>query len=494
MDISSLTGENGGTPEQEKDNVVEYTAQAASSLVSGEVKMTIGDNALTVAALFDTVEITFAEMNELKMADYTVIVRADSGDYTFSRMGSWCEPFYGTLCDEYNKAVLRSLFIKSKSVVTAKGDYRYTEKNTESSGAAPVRVYDNNVTVLPPDLSARRVPLCFTTGLDKGDFSTTLMLDTGESYTFAKLGYDTAPFTDAVEKQIRKLREESLTAVKDIDPSLPTAPASQLAKLMPRGAAAPIGQIAGIAPSFVTALEGKIAATRAAESYTVFKELCDPTQIWVGFRKNETAKDAGGTMPGGAMADGAASDDLSDGNGSVDAINGSDDNGGQNEAAPDPFLLWLIAPSPDGLFAAVEFAEANSATFVYRTGGDFTAFARQINRALEAIDFKREVIRLSDEELRKPENADYYMADKRTAALQYVRGAFTGRVIHASLESWKRKLTELWSPGKTVAGSTPTSSTIESPDPARTGSKFCGQCGAALAPGMKFCGSCGAKV
>jgi hypothetical protein len=93
----------------------------------------------------------------------------------------------------------------------------------------------------------------------------------------------------------------------------------------------------------------------------------------------------------------------------------------------------------------VEFAEADSATFVHRTGGDFGIFARQINRALEAINFKREVIRMSDEELQKPENVDYYMAAKRTGSLQFVRSNFVGRVIHSSMENWKCKLTELWS-------------------------------------------------
>jgi hypothetical protein len=77
--------------------------------------------------------------------------------------------------------------------------------------------------------------------------------------------------------------------------------------------------------------------------------------------------------------------------------------------------------------------------------GDFEAFARQLNRALEAIAWGREVIRLTDDELRKPENADYYMAAKRTAALQFVRANFAGRVIHSSPEAWKKKLTEMWS-------------------------------------------------
>jgi hypothetical protein len=492
----------GGEPsEKEQAPAIEYTAQAASPLVSGEVKMTIGENSLTVTALFDAVEIAYAEMNALIFADYAVTVKADGGDYAFSRMGEWAQRFYDALCDAYNKAVLRSLFVEGEPLVTAKGEYRYIEGNATGGGSAPIHVYENSVVSLPPDLGARRVPLCFVTAMEKGDYALTLTLGTGESYTYAKLGYDTAPVETAIEKQIRALREKTLAAVKEIDPTLTAAQASQVAKLVPQGAAAPIGQLAGIAPSFVAALEAKIAATRAAESYKAFKELCDPAQIWVGFRKNEADKDAGGGMAdmlGGLTGGGSGGiadmlGGLTGGGNPLAALGGAlggvaPAEGETETAAPDPYLLWLIAPSPDGQYAAVEFAEADSATFVYRTGGDFTAFARQINRALEAIDFKREVIRLTDVELRKPDNANYYMAAKRTAALGFVRANFTGRVIHSSPEAWKRKLTELWS-GKTAASP---QMKQNAPTEAAT-PKFCGQCGAQLTPGIKFCGGCGAK-
>jgi len=394
----------------EQEPAFEYMAQAASLFINGEAKLVISEKALAITTLFDAVEIPFSEMNELRLANYAVTIRADSGDYILSRMGSWCDPFYAALCDAYNKAVLRSLFISGKPTITARGEYRYTELNKASSGEAPVHVYENNMTFLPPNIGARRVPLCFVSSMETGSFELTLRLNTGESYTCAKLGFDTAPLEAAIEKHLRTLREKTLAAVKDIDPSLATTPASQLAKLMPEGAAAPIGQLATIAPSFAAALEGKIATTRAASSYAMFKEMCDPAQIWVGFRKNEGTRGS--------------------------AVDSDED----PDAVVDPYLLWLIAPSPDGQCAVVEFAEANSASFVYRTGGDFFAFARQLNRALEAINFKREVIRLSDEELRKPENVDYFMAAKRTTALQFIRANFLGRIIHSSPESWKRNL------------------------------------------------------
>ncbi|MCL2514116.1 MAG: hypothetical protein FWF08_09450, partial [Oscillospiraceae bacterium] len=273
------------------DASIEYTAQAVSPLVSGEVKMTISEKALTAAALFDIAEIPFAEMNALIHADYTVTVKADDGDYVFSRMGNWRQPFFDALLGAYNGAVLRSLFIKSDPIITASGNYRFLENGAISKGASSIHVYENSVAALPPDISARRIPLCAVIGMDKGDHELTLKLNTGESYTFAKLGYDTAPFAEAVEKQIRFLRGQAASAVKEIDPTLTAAQVSQIVKLAPQGAAAAFGQLAEIAPSFTSALEEKLSSTRAAESYAVFKELCDPAQIYIGFRKNETTSE-----------------------------------------------------------------------------------------------------------------------------------------------------------------------------------------------------------
>jgi len=440
MDLSLLTGNN--QPPRQQNSAIEYTAQAVSPLVSGEVKMNIGWNSLTISALFNVAEIAFSEITAMKLADYTVTIKTDGADYALSRMGSWCQTFYDAVCGAYSSAVLRSMFIKDAPVITTTGNYRFAENGMNGWGSAPINVYGNCIAVLPPDLSARRIPLCFVNGMEKRDFELALRLDSGESYTFSKLGYDTEPFADSVSNQIRALHEKSAAAIRELDTSLTAAQASQITGLMPQGAAASFDQINKIAPSFVAALELKLANTRAAEYYAVYKELCGSGNIYAGFRKNEPRAGAGGSLPGisGNIAAAPGNPEARDAMFNLGSAYG-------NEAivnAQDPYLLWFIAPSPNGQYAAVEFAEADAATFIYKTGGDFHGFARQLNRALEAISFRREIIRMTDEELRKPENADYYMAAKRTAPLQFVRSNIIGRIIHSSVDTWKCKLTELW--------------------------------------------------
>jgi len=443
MDISSLPS-------------IEYSATVASPLVNGEAKLSITENGLAVTALFSATEIPFCEMNALNLNNYVVNLATDGGLYSFSRLGNWCQPFYDALYEAYNQTVLRALFTQGTPLATAAGPYHYSEFGTSAGGQAPVRVYENSVCVLPPDLGARRIPLCFVNGLDKADFGLTLRIDSplggaapgsaAESYTFSKLGYDTAPFTQAVETQIRKLREKTLAVVREIAPSLTAAQAAGIALLLPEGAAAPMGRLAAVAPAFVAAAEEKIAKTRAAESVQFFRSFCDPAEMYLGFMPYApfpAATEAGGL--GNLLEDPSA---LAGGFGALTDVLGALSDSGETSAdeVPDPYLFWLIAPSADKRSCAVEFAvpqNDSAATFVYRCDSGFALFASRLNRALEAIAFKREVIRLSQEDLRKPENSVYYMASKRTVSLRFVRSCFLGRAIHRGPESWKKQLLEL---------------------------------------------------
>lgn len=405
MDFSPLAG-NAGPPAKQPAQA--YTAQVASPLVNGQAKLEVGEGSLAVTAPLDAADIPYADITALELADYAVVLKTGDGDYTFSRMGSWCRPFFDALAEAYNNKVLQALFVADRPLLKTSGQYRYEEDGAAHTGAATIQLHQNCVCVLPPNLGARRIPLCFLSAFEKGDYDVGLGLQAGERYTFSKLGYDGRPFTDGIEKQLHAIREKALDTVRAVDPSLGAAQAAAVARLMPEGVAAPMGRLYAAAPSFVAAIEAKIGGSRAAESYRIFGELCDPAQIHIGFWKN-TARDAA--------------------------------------AGPDPYTLWMIAPAPNGAACAVEFAGGDgdaAATFIYHFNGGFEAFAGQLNRALEAIAFKREIIRLSDVELLRPENSDYRMAVQRNRSVRFVQTCFAGRVIHSSPAQWKNGILEKW--------------------------------------------------
>jgi hypothetical protein len=439
-------------------------AQIESAAVSGEGEVSVAEDGFTLSTLFDTAFVPWSEVDAFAFEDYTLTVAAAGDAYRLTKLGADGEPLYNHMLAAYNDKVRACLFVGGEPAVTA------------SANGVPVEVYGDCVVTLPPDLGARRVPLAFATGFRDEDYMVTIDVADGSSYAFSKLGYDTAPFSKAVQDGIKELREQTIAQIGEIDKGITPQQSAKVARLMPLGAAAPMGAVRAMAPTLADALEESLAQSRAAETYPAFKALCDPDEICVGFRKvvseSREADGAGGgladMLQGGGAGGGVA--DMLQGNGVAGAASAG---GGMSdiinnviprevaESTPDSYILWLIAPIAPGV-CAVEFAggeDAAAATFVYRYGdaavsyvadaadapsatgtAAWDAFRLKLNMALEAIDFKREVIRLTDEELREPEYELYRMASARNEALRTVRAHFAGRAIHRGMDSWKKQL------------------------------------------------------
>lgn len=397
----------------------------ASALLNGEADISVAEDGFTLASLFDSAHVPWADVTGLKFEDYTVLVQVRTGAYAFSKLGANGEPLYAHMLSAYGGKVRKCLFVNGSPAVTAKGDVNIAGSMAHG---VPVEVYDNCILSLPPNLSARRVPLCFANGFKDEDFSLWISTIDGKETAYSKLGYDHAPVSKAVQDAIKALREKTIKQITKLGPSLSDSAASQLAKLMPEGMAAPMGTIRGIAPSFADALEAKVAESRASETYKEFQEISGADAVCVGFKANDAAP---GSSEAQVSEDGSEAQVPKDGSAETAPPN------------PDPYMLWLLAPAPSLNACAVEFAGAASdaaATFVYRFDGDWDGFRMKLGIALEAIAFKREIIRYTDEDLEKPENSDFRMTNDRNEAIRFVRGCFVGRVIHRSMDSWKTQL------------------------------------------------------
>ncbi|NLG36709.1 MAG: hypothetical protein GX549_01745 [Clostridiales bacterium] len=399
---------------------LDYVGHVCSPVVSGEAALAVGEDALKLTSLFDIYEIPYSDISAFTVEDYAAVIKTGDAAITVSRLGNACEPFYRELYDAYNAKVRKALFVQGTPLIRAEGGYEYREDGREARGTARIELYEDCVLVLPPDDGARRVPLCFVSAMERGDFSLTLRLITCESYTFFRLGRETEPFWDALTARLRALRERAIRDALEIDNSLTPPQSSAIARLMTEGVAAPMGALSAIAPGYVAALEAKIRASRSAQSYDMLKTLCEPALIRVGVRKSFAAW----------------------GQSDEDAARGEDPSPEPAPGEPPPDdrrMIWMIAPGQNGHTAAVEFAVApgeSAATFIYRFQGEFEAFASALNRAMEAVGFRREAIRLTDDELRRPEYAEYLMAVRRNPALRFIRSSFAGRVIHSSPERW----------------------------------------------------------
>ena len=394
---------------------LDYRAQ----LNGDDVTLSISEDGLAVCGLFDAQLIAFCDVVSFEAREGAAVVEvgdsqggatgpgamAGQGDrrLVFTGLGSLLDAFMLELRAAFNAKVLQGFFVEGEAVFEASGEFSYVEPpEAPTQGSAQISVFGDCVCLLPDDERGRRIPLAFACGLQKGDFDLRLSLDGGEEYRFARLGREFDAFAGCIGGRLRQLREDALAAVRALDGSLSPVQLATLAKLMPQGVAAPVGELREVAPSYVAALEAKIAESRAAETYAAFQSICDPARICVG------------------MKTGLAGEQADD-------------------------VLWFIAPSKERPVAAVELAGAEdtaAATFVYNYEGEEADFVRMLNRAMVAVDFRREVISATDEQLLEAGNSAWLMAAARSAALRGVRASLSGRVIHASSESWARGVRE----------------------------------------------------
>lgn len=395
------------TAERSCDLAMEYKGKVDSPLISGEVSLIIGDTGLAISSLLETIEIRYYEMDAVRAADHKVFVIADQGRFVFEKMGQWCEPFYRALREAYDAEMRKALFVSGDPVMTAGGDFSYLENDNGSGadegafvhcGKADIELYDHAVCFLTGDINSRRVPLCFVRELVKNDFEFKFILDNGDIYSCSKLGYETDPFEKRVSERIQALREKSSGLLKQIDPGLTSVQLNVLSREMTEGAAVPVRFISDTAPSLLTSIENAILESRIGETFGELKSNSNSESMFVGIKKEEDAEDV---------------------------------------------MIWIIATSPAGGTCAVEFAGGDddaAATFIYKYEGNFGEFAGKLNHALEAIDFKKDVVRMSEDDLKDPGNPGYALALKVNKALRLVRSCYSGRLIHSSVDSWVRNL------------------------------------------------------
>lgn len=453
------------TAEQQAAPIAEFEGFVECPLFSEEAKIAVDTEGLLIAARFDQLPIPYGEIQAFALADSRVELRTATGTVTFSRMGQNAQWLYEKLYAAYNKAVEKVLLVEGSPGFEAEGDYISEENGMTRQGHEAIRLYEDCLLLLPPDENARRIPLCFLTGMEKGDFSIILTLSTGERYTLRGLGRELDNLERLLTGNLRKLRERTLAFHKELSPNLGSMQAAMAAKLMPLGTAADLKNLTSAAPPLASALEEAVRESRMAQTYPWLHDLCGGAGLAVGILPSP--KEPEEEQP--AMPE--TPDAPDDGQEPAE------------EVEPKP-ILWVIAPDWEKRIAAVELALADdeaAATYLYRVEGEWESFSRQISRALESAGFRREVILLSDEKLNLPEHLADAMLVRHTPALMLLRSRFVGRAIHSSINRWRADIE------KCRAADPNGEPSIK---PAQQ-AKFCTNCGAKLAPDVKFCGQCG---
>jgi len=382
-----------------------FSGYVESAALTGDAVIGLGEDSIVIDGAGGSLVIPFADMEYFQVQNYRLLINTETASVIISRMGRDTDVLFELLWEAFNARTLKAFFVQTPPLFEAQGEYRYSDDAGQAAGVAKIKLFDNCLCILPPDSRGRRIPLCFMEAPQMTNFYIKMTLDTGEWYEVIRLGDRTKRLFELINAGIEKIRDDTAAMARGIDGTLTAKQAGELARLIPEGAAAAKSALHAIAPSFVAAAEGRIAQSRAADTYLYFKEICPSDNVYAGIKTglSWTEQDAG--------------------------------------------IIWVTAvrKKDAGGVAAVELAlgeEDSAATYIYKFNGDSAAFFKRLNHAMEAVGFHREVISMPDDDLKRKENALYAMAVKRTGALRFLRSCFAGRAIHRTQESWKKSIDE----------------------------------------------------
>ena len=150
--------------------------------------------------------IPFADLMDMRLLNYRLHLTLRDGEAQISKLGYQTEDFFEKTWQAYAAKSLESLFVEGEPAIACEGDYAYEEPGVARSSIAKLELRDESLCIIPHDVGARRVPLCFAGEPVRDGFALGIALDTGESYRVARLGRNTDPFF----KQLVDLRERAV--------------------------------------------------------------------------------------------------------------------------------------------------------------------------------------------------------------------------------------------------------------------------------------------
>lgn len=402
--------------------------RSGAELASGEAKASLDESGMSVKpASGSALLVDYRDTVAVRAGDYRLAVILESGEeLNLYHMGRDYEGFVSTLNRLRNERLIDDLLMSEPlrmPGVRAQLSEAVEGGGLGSPGGCELRLYETAVVVIPDGEDPFRLPLCDLTEARREDHTLILVDEDGRRLEFSMMGRRLEPSLKAVNEAVNELSLKVQSALKELAPSAAPSAVWGAAALMKEGKAASRGDIDSAAPGLWTELEKKLEAVGIGEEYEFLKRLSFPDRICIGLKR-------------GLMGD----------------LTGE--------------YVWFLVPvygkgaGDAGNAMAVEAAAGEGggrATYFFRITGradypglgegelhaEVERLTKKMNRAMLAVNFRREPIYLPDESLDEPRYSRYRVAVRKIPELRLLRGLFIGRVHHRSAEQWRDDVTDL---------------------------------------------------
>lgn len=398
-----------------------------SELDSGEARAVLNDEGLHLAPkLGDALFYSYREIQSLSAVDYRIVLALDSGEtLILDQIGYYYEDFRRVLIRMRNETLLSDLLMNEPLCFSCpEAEYSYMdETGTHQEGQCEARVYQTGIVILPESGELLRIPFGELAAVSAGDYRIVIKTEYREEVAIYRMGRLYDPFNKALAAASEGLSAKVRGLLTELFPEASPAAIRNLTPLMKEGKAVSQSDLEAILPGAWKTLEDrfKAAGLKDGLQYLVSLTKGEP---YVGVKRGLMGDLTGEYLwflipiysndprqPGNAVA--------------MEAVGG----GGSGKAT----YFFRIKPRKD-------YAEGVDTAVLAE---DVRTFVKQLNRAMLAVNFRREPIYLPEERLKEVANLRYKTAVHKLPSLQLLRDSYIGRVIHTNPEQWRNDVLDL---------------------------------------------------
>jgi len=331
------------------------------------------------------------------------------------------------------------------------------------SSSAELRLYKSNLAVLPTQATAFqwRWAEVDAVAFDEATYTVTLPSGT-DSLVVTKLAKRTHEFRERVEAGITEIAEKAAQALRQLFPFLTPEQFQQAATLMKEGQAAPLARLQAVHPKLEMALFQNVVDATLRPYFDALLAHTTAGGVYTGFKFIREEEEENGEATVEQSSEAAEAGEQGPQEPQEQAA--SEVTARIVREGRESILHWFFFPlatragasRPGNLVAWEATSRGGRATYFFRlvppeqaklledvprADAVRDAAIRQLNRALTLLNFRREPIYLSDDELEmQPRYRRYAIACRKIPELRRLRASFLGRAIHTSPPSWRTQL------------------------------------------------------
>jgi hypothetical protein len=454
--------EEKATPEEQSEEgkkpmvIMQYASEYSLSgqddkeTARGEAQAQLDEENLSILPKFgEALHIPLRDISLITQANYTIeLVLTSKEKLTLSKLGRGLEDLFRGTSQLRNEVMLKDLLMTETVVKAgAQADFVYLDETgkEKQKGTCEPRLYETAMVVITDSGDLHRIPYCDVARVLEEPYQVVVGTEYGESIVLSKMGKEFDPWKRDLSAAMNALTVKVQESLKVLLPTSDPSVIRRVARLMKEGRAARRLDIDSISPDLWGKMEKKLEAIGLKDEYAFLKSLGQGKRMCIGMKRGLMGDLTGEYVwflapiystnpkePGNAIAlEAGVSGGEDAGQGAGEG--GSEAAGKVGRGGGKATYFFRIAGRADyPNFKSLEDLEAEVDRAIAR-----------MNRCMLAINFRREPIYLSDEQMEEPAYARYQYAVQKIPELRELRCLFIGRVIHSSPEQWQKDIRNL---------------------------------------------------